>query len=139
MNDEHGDFSLTFINDVLVFNLKGYWNLPVVERLQEEAGQLLSNLNKKKWAVLDLALEWELGTPETDEQVKYMEIMAQPLGLTHVAFVYKTDVQAFQWESNVIAHPEIERIKTRDLAEAVDFLNHAGYEITLDDIAKLKL
>jgi len=139
MFEEHGDFKLCRINNVVVVKPYGDWNLPVVERLITESELLFQTLKGTQWAALDMLNDWGLGTPETDEIIKYMEVHAQSFGLTHVSVFFKTEVQAFLMENNVIAHPEVTRFKSRDLKECISFLNKEGYDITLEDIENLNL
>ena len=139
MFEEHGDFKLCRINNVVVVKPYGDWNLPVVERLITESELLFQTLKGTQWAALDMLNDWGLGTPETDEIIKYMEVHAQSFGLSHVAVLYKSEVQAFQLEEKIIHHPEVSRFQSRSVEECISFLNTAGYDITIGDIESLNL
>jgi len=62
MFDEHGNFKLAIVNDVLLFKPMGGWNTTLVERLLQEVEETFTILENRKWAVLDIATEWDLVT-----------------------------------------------------------------------------
>jgi len=136
MFDQHGEFNLHPIRQVLVVELIGAFNELVAESIIAKMETSIDTFKGQPFGILILAQKFELGIPESDEIFKYSEIYCQSKGLTHSALVYKLNAQVFQIGSNIITHPEMTRFFTKTLNEALNFLNESGYDISTEEHGK---
>lgn len=70
MFDIHGDWRIEVHGDVVVQWFSGCWNEEAIIAYVKEFQTMATPLKGKKWAIISLFEDWELGVPEIDKHIE---------------------------------------------------------------------
>lgn len=88
-NTQHGEYSITTLNNVLIASISGGWNEIAALNFKQDFIDAASLFNKKPWAHLVYLDEWELAVPEVEPIITSLVQWCVENNMTHVAQVYR--------------------------------------------------
>tara|TARA_R110001606_G_scaffold132140_1_gene268113 strand:- start:615 stop:890 length:276 start_codon:yes stop_codon:yes gene_type:complete len=89
---EHGSFQMTIVDQTIVIQCFGTWNLETVLRLCEEYKELVEKINEKPWACLVDLSQWELATPAMWNEISELNEWSNNNNQKYEAVIYSLSI-----------------------------------------------
>lgn len=133
MLDEHGIFSLVWVNDVLLCATTGDFNLEATLSLERQVKKSVEQRAPTHWALLSVNMTGTLPVPEAGARLQALAAYCEGKGRRHAAAVNLSSVQDQVFEQ---IHRDSEgNIRNfRSLDAAIVWLRSQGYRLSLADL-----
>ena len=136
MFDIHGDWKIEVHGDVVVQWFSGCWNEEAIIAYVKEFQAKATPLKIKKWAIISLFEDWELGVPEIDKHIEAHCEWFKANGCVKDCHIYtKSAVKEMQLE-RLIPHTDAfyeRRLFSNNEAAAI-WLSGCGFYIDSQNI-----
>ncbi len=131
--DKHGNFSLGWVNDILLCVTAGDFNEEGAEALCKEVHRLAACRSSERWGFVCVNLSGNLIVPEAAGPFSELARQMGGKGLSHSALVNRNELQDQVIES-LFDGSGVEVRSFRELDEAVAWFCASGYSITLEQL-----
>lgn len=136
-NKQHGEFSLTMIQDVVLTNAIGPWNLECIVQFGLKYGESVYSAKVTKWADIIMLQGESLLVPDAEKDLQIRIARAVQTGLTHVAVVMcKSEVKTTAKMQMSRLYKDLpatlEFFET--LEEAMDWVTQQGFRCERADV-----
>lgn len=136
-NKQHGEFSLKMIQDLVLTNAVGPWNLECIVQFGLRYGESVYSAQATKWADIIMLQGESLLVPEAERDLQVRIARAIQTGLRHVAVVMcKSEVKttAKMQMSRIYKDLPATMAFFESLEEAMDWVTEHGYRCERADV-----
>jgi hypothetical protein len=70
MHEAHGDFELTLVGNVMIFQAYGAWNRETALSFVDKVTLVAAPIVGSDWAMLSIISDWELSTPDCNPIIR---------------------------------------------------------------------
>tara|TARA_R110001583_G_scaffold155625_1_gene307280 strand:- start:507 stop:896 length:390 start_codon:yes stop_codon:yes gene_type:complete len=123
---EHGSFQMTIVDQTIVIQCFGTWNLETVLRLCEEYKELVEKINEKPWACLVDLSQWELATPAMWNEISELNEWSNNNNQKYEAVIYSLSIQRALMVDSHIVLTNVETNFFENLDQAYKWLKSVG-------------
>ena len=123
---EHGSFKLKIVDQTLVVQCFGSWNLETVLRMCKEYKELVEQINDKPWACLVDLSQWELSTPEMWDEIDKLNEWGNDNNQRYEAVICNLFIQKSLMEDSHTVLTNVETSFCENIEQAYEWLNSVG-------------
>lgn len=123
---EHGSFKLQIVDQTLVVQCFGSWNLETVLRMCKEYKVLAEQISDKPWACLVDLSQWELSTPEMWDEIDKLNEWGNENNQRYEAVICKLSIQKSLMEDSHTVLTNVETNFCQNIEHAYEWLNSVG-------------
>jgi hypothetical protein len=139
MFDIHGDWKIEVHGDIIVQWFSGCWNEEAIIAYVKEFQAKATPLKGKKWAIVSLFEDWELGVPEIDKHIEAHCAWFKNNGCIKDCHIYTENAVKEMQLERLIPHtdPFYERQVFTNNEDAATWLSNCGFYINGQNISKI--
>ncbi len=130
MHEAHGDFELTLVGNVIVFQAYGAWNRETALSFVDKVTLVAAPIVGSDWAMLSIISDWELSTPDCNPIIRQVVESGVQKGLQCEAIVNDQGVikmEQFHLSAPTSANLRRKEFKTKQAAIA--WLSSQGFPL----------